>query len=420
VGLAGWEIHDMADTPTTTADAPETPNEWSTEFLRQPGRFTTVLAIGVAALLIAATGMAGYRLGSDSAVRGLPDEFANVELLFDAVGNDAVDSPDPDALVTGAITGLLGTLEDPYAVYYDPERYSALTADLDGEFVGIGITIEERTDGIYVIGVVPESPAEEAGVMVGERITSVDGVSAIDGATSRDVVDMIAGEEGGMVTVGFDMGEDGPRELTLVRRVLNLPDVRSRVLDSGHAYARISQFSRQVDTQLQEQVEALVAAEDVNGLVLDLRGNPGGLLSEAVEVVSLFVEEGLVVRVDSRDTSVEREVTGDAPLADIPLVVLVDGNSASASEIVAGALQDLGRAEVVGTQTFGKGTVQTIRDLDLGAGVKFTTAEYFTPSGDSIEGVGVTPDVATDDDPEAQLAAADDILTQLIAESPGF
>ena len=134
----------------------------------------------------------------------------------------------------------------------------------------------------------------------------------------------------------------------------------------------------------------------------------------------MFVEEGLVVRVDSRDTSVEREVTGDAPLADIPLVVLVDGNSASASEIVAGALQDLGRAEVVGTQTFGKGTVQTIRDLDLGAGVKFTTAEYFTPSGDSIEGVGVTPDVATDDDPEAQLAAADDILTQLIAESPGF
>lgn len=379
--------------------------------------FAQGLAVGIVMLLVGATGIMGFRLGADASTRGLPEEFANLEALFDLVEDTAVDEPAEQALLDGAINGLLSALDDRYAVYYGPDRYSALNADLDGEFVGIGITIEERTDGVYVVGVLPGSPAERAGVRVGERIAAVEGADATDGDTTGDVIEMIAGEEGDPVTITFDSGDEGERDLTMTREVLDFPEVTSRVLDSGYGYTSVRQFSRNVDDQLEEQVLALQEESGIAGLVLDLRGNPGGLLTEAVEVVSLFVEEGLVVSVESRDDVEEREALGDAPFADLPLVVLVDGNSASASEIVAGALQDLERAEVVGLQTFGKGTVQTIRDLELGAGVKFTTARYFTPDGESIEGVGVTPDVLSEEDPTAQLADAEAALAEAIAAS---
>jgi carboxyl-terminal processing protease len=250
--------------------------------------------------------------------------------------------------------------------------------------------------------------------MAGERITSVDGEDTLDGTTSTEVVEMIAGEEGDVRVIGLDMGETGPREVTLRLRQIELPQVTSRTLDSGYGYVAVRQFSRMVSEQMTTDITRLVE-EGVPGIVLDLRGNPGGLLNEAVEVVSLFVDEGVVVRVDSRATSQERRALGQPIAPDLPLVVLVDGNSASASEIVAGALQDLDRAQVVGAQTFGKGTVQTIQDLTLGAGVKFTTARYFTPSGDSIEGVGVTPDVLATGDAEAMLGAAEDVLAEVVA-----
>ncbi len=407
----------MADSDTTAEpllapadeDAPG-----ALDFLRRPGQFSTALALGVVMLLVGGTGILGFRLGSETPLSGLPPEFANVGLVLDRIADDAVEETAADDLVDGAIDGMLATLDDPYAVYYDPQRYDALTADLDGEFVGVGITIEERSDGVYVTGVLPTGPAEQAGVMAGERITSVDGTSVLDGATSGEVVELIAGEEGEVRVIGLDMGQAGAREVTLTLRAIELPQVASRTLDSGYGYIAVSQFSRMVSTQLADEVTAL-QADGVPGIVLDLRGNPGGLLNEAVDVVSLFVEEGLVVRVDSRAGSSERRVSGGAVASDLPLVVLVDGNSASASEIVAGALQDLDRAQVVGVQTFGKGTVQTIQDLSLGAGVKFTTARYFTPSGDSIEGVGVTPDVIARGTPEAMLAAAEDVLAGVVA-----
>ena len=397
----------MADTDTPDG-AP------TTGMLHRSGDFTTALAVGIAMLLIGATGLLGYRVGVE---RGddLPSELSNIELLYDRVTSNAVDQAETDALVEGAITGLLGTLDDPYAVYYDPERYDQLTADLDGEFVGVGITIEERSDGVYVTGVIPGSPAEDAGVMAGERITSIDGTAITQDTTSTEVVELIVGDEGQQRTIGFAGGEAGPRELVLTLRRLDLPQVTARTLDSGYGYIAVRTFSRDVAEQMQAELEELVDA-GVPGLVLDLRGNPGGLLNESIEVVSLFAEEGVVVRVDSRGSSIERAVSGSAVAPDLPLVVLVNGNSASASEIVAGALQDLGRARVVGTQTFGKGTVQTIQDLGEGAGVKFTTARYFTPSGDSIEGVGVTPDTVAEGDAESALAAAEEVLAEVVAE----
>ncbi len=370
--------------------------------------------------ILAGAGMVGYRLGQDSARDSVPAEIANIPLLLDLIEQDAVDAVPQEELVDAAIEGVLEQLDDQYAVFYDPERYLAINADLDGEFVGIGVTIEEQSDGVYITGVLPSSPAEDAGIEAGERIVSVDGTSTLDGATSGDVIELIAGEEGTQRVLVLDSGEAGERELTLTLRELDLPQVFAEVRDSGYGYVAAAGFSRMVAEQMEEEVQGMLDA-DVPGIVLDLRGNPGGLLNEAVEVVSLFAEEGEVVSVESRGGFDERDVDGNAIAPNVPLVVLVDGNSASASEIVAGALQDLDRAEIVGETTFGKGTVQTIQDLAGGAGVKFTTARYFTPSGDSIEGVGVEPDIQAegDRDPESEtdpvLDVAEDVLADLVA-----
>ncbi|CAN5749952.1 carboxy-terminal processing protease CtpA [soil metagenome] len=399
---------------TLNPERPLNPKRSRTAFLRRPGPFTSALALVVTMLLIASTAMLGYRVGSRSGGAELADGFGNIERVFEAIESDAVDDVDDQLLIDGAIDGLLEALDDQYAVYYDPERYIALNADLDGEFVGIGVTIEEQSDGVYVTGVLPGSPAEEAGVMAGERITSVDGTSALDETTSGEVIELIAGDEGTERVIGFDKGDEGPRELTLTLRQLDLPQVASRTLESGYGYISVTQFSRHIAEQMTDELETF-DDQDVPGVVLDLRSNPGGLLNEAVDVVSLFAEEGLVVRVDSRDGSQERNVSGKTVAPELPLVVLVDGNSASASEIVAGALQDLDRAEIVGEATFGKGTVQTIQDLADGAGVKFTTARYYTPSGDSIEGLGVVPDVEAEGDPDEMLAAAEDVLAKMVS-----
>ncbi len=382
-------------------------------FLRRPGPFTTALAIAIAWLLLVGVATAAYRVGEDRAAGDLPPEFVNVGEVFDWVRDDAVDAPDPDELVQGAIDGMLATLDDPYARFYGPEAFTVLSSELDGEFTGIGVQVEERPEGLFVVNVFEDSPAAEAGVQAGERIVSVDGEDVTDLPT-RAIIDRIGGEEGTQVTVGFDSGPAGPRELTMTRARLTIPEVTAPVLDSGLGHLAVRSFSRNADTQLREELEAMLD-EGVPGVILDLRGNPGGLLEEAVEVTSLFLEEGVVVRVESRDGTTEHEVSGGAVAPDLPLVVLVDRGSASASEIVAGALQDHDRADIVGETTFGKGTVQTIRQLEFDAGVKFTTARYFTPSGDSIEGVGVTPDLTAYGEPEAQLAAAEDRLRDLVA-----
>jgi carboxyl-terminal processing protease len=379
-----------------------------------PRPLAVALAACVAMLLLVGPLTLGYRLGVRDRGAQLPRELSAVGVLYQRVLDDAVEVPEPEALVEGAAAGLLETLDDPYAVYYDAERYERLAADLDGEFVGVGITIEQTDAGVIVSGILPGSPAEEAGVMAGERITSVDGTPVTPETTSGDVVEQIAGPAGTVRTIGLDGGEAGARQVTLTLRVLELPQVTSRVLDGGYGYVRVAQFTRDVAERMGEVLEQF-QRDGVPGVVLDLRGNPGGLLDEAVDVVGLFVEEGVAVRVEDGDAVQERRVPGGAVAPDLPLVVLVDGNSASASEIVAGAIQDLGRGQVLGTRTFGKGTVQTIQDLAGGAGVKFTTARYLTPSGDSIEGVGVAPDAVLEGTPDEVLARAAELLAASVA-----
>jgi carboxyl-terminal processing protease len=359
-----------------------------------------------------------YELGARRANPvALPPSFEPLEQVYDELSGRAVEPAADEALVEGAIEGMLGALDDEYAEYYDAEEFAALNSELNGRFVGIGVVLEDTELGLTVQTVLPGSPAEGAGLQPGDQIVAVDGRD-VTGTPSEVVVDQVRGEEGSSVHLTVLRGDEPLREVDVVRAELTIPNVESRQLADGVGYVRLTQFTSDAGTLVRAEVEQLLAG-GARGLVLDLRGNPGGYLPAAVAVAGVFVADEEVVRVGSAGDTVQRYRTEEqAPAGDVPLAVLVDGGSASASEIVAAALQDLHRAEIVGTTTFGKGTVQTIAHLDGERGLKFTTARYYTPSGDSIDGVGVAPDrlvQAGEGEPDQQLAAAQEALAAVLA-----
>jgi len=379
-------------------------------------RITAVLC---SLVLVAGVGVASFEAGARSAGGATPAASTSsgsslqfLEEILHTLDRDAVRAPDDQALIDAAVEGLLGALDDPYARYYDEDAFDDLNAMLDGGFSGIGIVLEERPAGLVVMSVFEDTPAARAGIEEGERITSVDGTPVGDRPIDV-IVEQIKGDEGTEVTLGLAGGSEGRREVTLVRERIELPNVEYEVLEDGSGYVRLRQFTTGAGDKVRSAVDELVE-QGVPGVVLDLRGNPGGLLSEAVNVASVFIEEGAIVDVKERGEQRRTfSAKGDA-VEGLPLVVLINKGSASASEIVAGAIQDSERGTLVGVPTFGKGTVQTIHRLDAGGGVKYTTAEYFTPSGDSIEGEGVRPDRRVAG-AEAQLAAAQETLAAMIA-----
>jgi len=338
----------------------------------------------------------------------LPSDLAALEEVLDRVRLSAAEPPPREELIEGAIDGALATLEDRYADYYTDEQFDDVSSQLDGSVTGIGVVLERRDRGLVVQTVLPGSPAERAGLDPGDQIVTVNGRDVRDLPASAVVGD-VRGPAGTTVELGLEGGKDGQRVIAVERAEVDLPNVESRLLDDDIGYVRLQQFTQESATRVRGVVEDL-EAQGADAYVLDLRGNPGGLLDAAVEVAAVFVEEGEeVVSVGtSTDDAVARRTT-EAPATDAPLVVLVDAGSASASEIVAAAVQDLERGDVVGTTSFGKGTVQTIGPLGEGGGLKFTIARYYTPSGESIEGIGVVPDVAVEaaeDGPDVQLDAA--------------
>lgn len=384
-----------------------------------------VLALACLVVLMAGLVIVAYQAGTQSAgggigaitssgqPSGLPPDFSRLGDVYERISSEAVEPPSHEELLEGAIEGMLERLDDPYAVYYDTAEFTAFSELLDGTFSGVGVTVEETPEGVVIVNVLPGSPAEAAGLEGGERIVAVDGEDVRE-APLQAVVQKVQGEEGTVVRLGLEGGSQGPREVEVTRAQIERPLIEVERLDDGFLHVELFQFSENAGARLRELVQQHVA-EGAQGVILDLRGNPGGLLREAVNVASVFIEEGTIVSVQERGHERQTfEATGGA--LDVPLVVLVDAASASASEIVAGAVQELGRGTVVGTPTFGKGTVQTVRPLGDGAGLKFTTAEYFTSSGASIEGTGVTPDRVV---PEAdqQLAAAQEALRAQLAEA---
>jgi len=306
-------------------------------------------------------------------------------------------------LIDGAINGMLAAL-DPHSSYLTPESYKELQVDTEGSFGGLGIEITVRDGVLTVVSPIEDTPAYRAGVKAGDQIIKIEGELTKD-MSLVDAVKKMRGPRGSKITVSLRR-EGTPRliEFHLTREVIKIQSVKSKSLEKGYGYVRITQFQDRTGSDLDAALSKLAQENSkLEGLVVDLRNDPGGLLSQAVKVSDTFLDSGLIVYTEGRlDNQKQKYFAHPGGYTEMPLVVIVNGGSASASEIVAGALQDHGRAVVVGTKTFGKGSVQTILPIESGAALRLTTAMYFTPSGRSIQVTGITPDVAVDNAPPAQ------------------
>ncbi len=317
--------------------------------------------------------------------------------VLSIVQNQYVDEVAPKELIYSAIKGTLRGL-DPHSSFLDPESYREMQVETSGSFGGLGIEITLRDDILTVVSPIEGTPAYRAGLQAADRIVKIDGLATKDMQLS-DAVKKMRGKPGTKVTISVVReGWTEPKDFEIQREQIRVHSVRTQDLGGGIGYVKLRQFQEQTAHDLDQVLEKF-AKDGVKAIVLDLRNNPGGLLTSAVEVTEKFVEDGkLVVYTEGRVRNQNMRFSAHAKKSynGIPMVVLVNQGSASASEIVAGALQDYGRAIVVGVQTFGKGSVQTIIPLSDGSGLRLTTAKYFTPKGRSIHGKGITPDIVVE------------------------
>ncbi len=317
--------------------------------------------------------------------------------VLSIVQNQYVDEVPPKDLIYSAIKGTLRGL-DPHSSFLDPDSYREMQVETSGSFGGLGIEITLKDDILTVVSPIEGTPAYRAGLQTGDRIFKIDGLATKD-MQLVDAVKRMRGKPGTKVTITIVReGWAEPKDFDIVREQIRVHSVRTQDLGGGIAYIKLRQFQEQSPADLTAALEKF-AKSGMKALVLDLRNNPGGLLTAAVEVTEEFVEDGkLVVYTEGRVRNQNMRFSAHAKKAysTLPMVVLVNQGSASASEIVAGALQDWGRAMIVGTQTFGKGSVQTIIPLSDGSGLRLTTAKYFTPKGRSIHGKGITPDIVVE------------------------
>jgi carboxyl-terminal processing protease len=333
----------------------------------------------------------------DGQAEGLPLKdlriFAEV---FGRIKSDYVESVDDRKLLSSAIRGMLGGL-DPHSSYLDPEEYRELQVGTTGEFGGLGIEVGMEDGLVKVIAPIDDTPAQRAGMQAGDLIVRIDG-KPIKGMGLNDAVKLMRGKPGTSIELTVVReGEGSPLTITIERDVIKVASVKSRTLEPGYGYLRVASFQARTTEDILKAVAKLKQEnpDGLKGVVLDLRNNPGGVLNAAVGVSDAFLEQGLIVYTKGRidDSQLEFKAGPDDILDGAPLVVLVNGGSASASEIVAGALQDQGRALILGGKTFGKGSVQTIVPIDERTALKLTTARYYTPSGRSIQAQGIEPDI---------------------------
>lgn len=326
-----------------------------------------------------------------------PDIYQYLRLFSDVlniVQDNYVDKTDSKKLMYGAINGMLREL-DPHSSFMKPEDYKELQIETKGKFGGLGIEITLRDGVLTVVAPLEDTPADKAGILAGDQIIRIDDEPTQD-MTLMEAVQKMRGPKGTKVKLSIiRKGQKKPLEFELVRADISIRSVRSRIIEPGYGYVRISSFQSGTANDLRKALEQLEAESPLQGLVLDLRNDPGGLLDQAVEVSDEFLEEGLIVytggRLENQQMRFEAHKNGKPH--NYPIVVLVNAGSASASEIVAGALQDHKRAIILGEQTFGKGSVQTVIPLNDGSAIRLTTSLYYTPSGRSIQAKGITPDI---------------------------
>ena len=325
------------------------------------------------------------------------EELRTFTEIFAKIKNDYVEPIEDKELLLNAIHGMLSGL-DPHSSYLVPDDYKQLQQGTSGEFGGLGIEVGMEDGFVKVISPIDDTPASRAGIEAGDLIIRLDD-TPVKGMTLGDAVKLMRGKPGSKIILTVvRSGREGPFKITITRDIIKVRSVRSRMLEDGYGYLRITQFQSRTGEYLRDAINKLKEEASngrLEGIVLDLRNNPGGVLSAAVSVSDAFLTDGIIVYTDGRleDSKLKFNAKPTDVIDGAPIVVLVNGGSASASEIVAGALQDHKRAVIMGEKTFGKGSVQTILPMENGSALKLTTARYFTPSGRSIQAEGIKPDI---------------------------
>ncbi|MCH9697173.1 MAG: S41 family peptidase [Gammaproteobacteria bacterium] len=357
-----------------------------------------MLAMIVGVVLGAAIGLCSSVLADkESSVSSVPfDELRAFSEVFGRIQKDYVEQVPDKKLIEDAIRGMLSGL-DPHSSYLNSEQYEELRVGTTGRFGGLGIEVGMENGFVKVIAPIDDTPASNAGVKAGDLIIRLD-EKPVKGLTLGEAVKMMRGEPGTDIELTIVReGENKPINLTITRDIIKIRSVKFKLLDAGYGYLRVSSFQSSTGKQLRNAVKTMIEENGgpLNGVVLDLRNNPGGVLNAAVEVSDAFLKDGLIVFTGGRikNSEMKFKATPDDILNNKPIVVLINAGSASASEIVAGALQDHGRAIIMGEKSFGKGSVQTILPTSNGGAIKLTTARYYTPSGRSIQAEGIEPDI---------------------------
>jgi carboxyl-terminal processing protease len=345
-----------------------------------------------------------------------------ISQAYEAIISSAVDAPSAEAIARGAVKGMIGALknsDDAYAYFYSPRAYRDFQQLTTGKFSGIGVWLKIKDEQLEIVSVLPGTPALAAGLKRGDVIAEVDGktLGGLTPAESDAAVNLIKGPEGTKVSLEVKRGAQ-TLSFDITRAEIVLPNLTSRITEDGLGYIQLLGFARDAGEQVRAEVKELTD-KGAEGIILDLRDNGGGLFPEAISVSSVFIEDGpVVIYRDGGEEDVTYDAEGSA-FEDLPLVVLVNEGTASASEIVAGALQDRDRAVVVGVQTYGKGSVQEVVPLPDDSAFKLTTAAYLTPSGRDINGKGIAPDVKVEGTPAVQYDRAVEVLKGMVLSSTG-
>ncbi len=373
-------------------------------FLRKKGTLATLLLLCLSVGLF----LSGKAVTKVLAIA--KSEYEDLETFTDIlaiVKKNYVVEVDPKDLIRGAIKGMLSSL-DPHSAYLSPDLYKELRTETQGKFGGLGIEITIRDGVLTVVSPIEDTPAYRVGIKAGDQIIKIEDEFTKDLSLVQAVRKM-RGQKGSKINISVRRkGVTHLIDFTIVRDIIRIRSVRERTLEDGYAYIRIAQFQERTNRDLLKSLKKLKSKKGgILGLVLDLRNNPGGLLTQAVRTSDLFLESGMIVYTEGRLEHQRQKYFAhkEGSWTDFPMVILVNGGSASASEIVAGAMQDHRRAIVLGTKTFGKGSVQTILPLDDHSALRLTTARYFTPKGRSIQATGIVPDIILENVPRQQVKA---------------
>jgi carboxyl-terminal processing protease len=385
-------------------------------------RHHRLVVAGLAILVVGSTvfsiGFAlGRRSGDAIEIRGVSGgSLSLLDEVYRNIRSSAVDPPGDGVLSRGAVKGMVEALRrssDPYAQFFSPKSYSSFSELTTGKFSGIGIWLKQKGRELEIVSVIPSTPARDAGLQRGDAVVEIDGAPVSD-MTADEAVARIKGAAG--TTVSLVIDRDGEAlTFEIERKTINLPNLRKH-LEGEIGYVRLYTFARGAGDEVRRTMETMLA-DGAQGVILDLRDNGGGLFSEGIDVASDFIEDGKIVSYKERSQPPEvYRARGDA-FDKVPLVVLVNEGTASASEIVAGALQDHNRAVIIGTETYGKGSVQEVVPLPDASAFKLTIASYYTPDGTNLSGNGIRPDVVVDASPRVQKERAIETLRGIVASS---